>query len=454
MTKIEPRTLKGFRDYLPETMIPRERLIETARRVYRSYGFAPIDTPALEYLDVLTGKGSDETDKQLYRFQDHGDRWVGLRFDLTVPLARFAAQYANTLGLPFKRYHVATVWRGENTQRGRYREFVQCDFDTIGTLALAADVETALVINDLFQALGFSDFTIRLNNRQVLSGLLDVLGLSEQTVPVLRALDKLGKIGPAKVAEELETAAGATAAQSRQVVALADLQGANDSILAELERLTVGSELAQTGIARLRDLLAATRAAGVPEERLQLDPSIARGLDYYTGVIFETFLDKLPTIGSVCSGGRYDNLAAMFTNQQLPGIGASLGLDRLLAAMEELGMIDKVATPCPVLLTQFDAKFLPQYLKLAAELRAAGIGVELYPEAKKLGQQLKYADKRGFRVALVAGEDEFAAGTVQVKDLGSGETVQAKGAEVVAAVKRVLSVNPAPNGAAEVSPGR
>ncbi len=456
MTKIEPRTLKGFRDYLPEAMIPRERLIETARRVYRSYGFAPIDTPALEYLDVLTGKGSDETDKQLYRFQDHGDRWVGLRFDLTVPLARFAAQYANTLGLPFKRYHVATVWRGENTQRGRYREFVQCDFDTIGTLGLPADVETALVINDLFQALGFYDFTIRLNNRQVLSGLLDVLGLAERSVPVLRALDKLGKIGPAKVAEELETAAGATAAQARQVVALADLQGANDSILVELERLTVGSELAQGGIARLRDLLAATRAAGVPEARLQLDPSIARGLDYYTGVIFETFLDKLPTIGSVCSGGRYDNLAALFTNQQLPGIGASLGLDRLLAAMEELGMVDKVATPCPVLLTQFDAKFLHQYLRLAAELRAAGIGVELYPEPKKLGQQLKYADRRGFRVALVAGEDEFAAGTVQVKNLGSGETVQAKGvAEIAATIGRAMNSNSAaPNGAAEVSPGQ
>jgi histidyl-tRNA synthetase len=440
--KIEPRTLKGFRDYLPEAMIPRERLIDTARRVYRSYGFAPIDTPALEYLEVLTGKGSEETDKQLYGFKDHGGRDVGLRFDLTVPLARFAAQHAAALGLPFKRYHIATVWRGENTQRGRYREFVQCDFDTIGTLALAADVETVLVIHDLFRALGLSEFTIRLNNRQALSGLLAKLGLADRAAAVLRVLDKLGKIGPAKVAEELETAADTSAAQARQVVALADLQGTSDEILRELERLTVGSEIAQVGIARLRDLAAAARAAGVPEGRLVLDPSIARGLDYYTGVVVETFLDRLPTIGSVCSGGRYDNLAGLFTKEQLPGIGASLGLDRLLAAMEELGLVEKVATPAPVLLTQFDAKFLPQYLALAAALRAAGIGVELYPEPKKLGQQLKYADKRGFRVALVAGEDEFAAGTVQVKDLASGESQQVKTAdgdgELLAAVRRVL----------------
>src|SRR5215470_8767795 len=207
---ITPRTLKGFRDYLPEQMMPRERLIATARRVYRSYGFLPIDTPALEYEEILTGKGGAETDKQLYRFEDSGGRRVALRFDLTVPLARFVAQYSNELGLPFKRYHIATVWRGENTQRGRYREFMQCDFDTIGTLSPAADIETALVIHDLFQALGLPDFTIRINNRQILTGLLERFGLADKSVAVLRALDKLAKVGPEKVGQEMAATAGAT----------------------------------------------------------------------------------------------------------------------------------------------------------------------------------------------------------------------------------------------------
>src|SRR5687767_6851728 len=239
---IEPRTLKGFRDYLPEAMIPRERLIETARRVYRSYGFSPIDTPALEYLEILAGKGSDETDKQLYKFQDAGDRWVALRFDLTVPLARFAAQHIGELGTPFKRYHIGTVWRGENTQRGRYREFMQCDFDTIGTTSAVADIETALVIHDLMAAIGFSDFTTRLNNRQVLTGLLEKLGLADKSVPLLRALDKLGKIGPANVAEEMQSTAGATPEQAAEVLKLAKLSGDNDRILAQLEALVTGSE--------------------------------------------------------------------------------------------------------------------------------------------------------------------------------------------------------------------
>src|SRR5688572_15302717 len=211
---IEPRTLKGFRDYLPAAMIPRERLIETARRVYRSYGFSPIDTPALEYLEILTGKGSDETDKQLYKFQDHGQRWVALRFDLTVPLARFVAQHIGELGTPFKRYHIASVWRGENTQRGRYREFMQCDFDTIGTLSVAADIETTLVIHDLFRAIGIQAFTINVNNRMVLTGLLEKFGLAEKTTPILRALDKLAKIGREKVAAEMMSAAGATEEQA------------------------------------------------------------------------------------------------------------------------------------------------------------------------------------------------------------------------------------------------
>jgi histidyl-tRNA synthetase len=440
--RITPRTLKGFRDYLPEVMIPRERLIDTARQVYRSYGFSPIDTPALEYLEILSGKGSDETDKQLYKFQDHGGRWVGLRFDLTVPLARFAAQHANELGLPLKRYHIATVWRGENTQRGRYREFMQCDFDTIGTRSVAADIETVLVIHDLFRAIGLADFTIRMNNRMVLTGLLERLELVDRATAVLRAVDKLGKIGPDAVAEEIVSAAGATPEQARQVLQLSEIAGTNDEVLRQVESLVAGSETGQAGVARLKEALDGVAAAGVPVGRVRLDVSIARGLDYYTGTVLETFLDALPGIGSVCSGGRYDNLAALFTAQELPGIGASLGLDRLLAAMEELGMVEKVATPAPVFIPFFDPDRLAQYLGLASALRAAGIGVEVFPDPKKLGQQLKYADRRGFRVALIAGGNEFRDGVCQVKDLQTGVKqdvpLEANAASVIAAVQIIL----------------
>lgn len=445
---IEPRTLKGFRDYLPEAMIPRERLIETARRVYRSYGFSPIDTPALEYEEILIGKGGGETDKQMYRFPDPGGRPVAMRFDLTVPLARFVAQHLNELDLPFKRYHIAAVWRGENTQRGRYREFMQCDFDTIGTLSPAADIETALVIHDLLLAIGFTDFKIHVNNRMVLNGLLERLGLADKSVAVLRALDKLHKIGPDAVAAEMAETAGTTAEQSRDVLRLAELSdreagATNDTVLKELGPLVSGSERGETGVARLAELLAAVKAAGVPDSRLKLDVAIARGLDYYTGTIFETFLGQLPSLGSICSGGRYDNLAELYTSQKLPGIGASLGLDRLLAGMEELGMLPKVVTPAEVFIPYFDAARLHDYLQLAATLRRAGYGVEVYPEPKKLGQQLKYADRRGFRIALVAGENELNAGTVQVKNLATAqsETVRLdpEASELLAVIKRMLA---------------
>ena len=443
MTLITPRTLKGFRDFPPELMIPREAIMETARQVYRSYGFAPIDTPALEYLEILAGKGGEETDKQLYRFTDHGGRDVGMRFDLTVPLARFAAQHIGQLGTPFKRYHLATVWRGENTQRGRYREFMQCDFDTIGTTALAADVETALVIHDLLLALGFERFTMHVNNRRVLTGLLEKLDLAEQSTSLLRSLDKLGKIGRDKVAAEMIREAGATAEQANAVLQFADLSGTHDEVLSALGPLLEGNETGQEGAARLVDFLAAVEAAGLPEDRIKLDLSIARGLDYYTGIIFETTLDDLPGIGSICSGGRYDNLAELYTKQQLPGIGASLGLDRLLAAMEELGMIEDVGSPAPVFIPYFDKTALHEYLRMAQVVRSAGIGCEVYPEPKKLAPQLKYANRRSFRVALIVGSDELASGKCQVKDLANGKSSEVSmaedAAELIAEVRRILA---------------
>jgi histidyl-tRNA synthetase len=417
---ITPRTLSGFRDFLPESMIPRERLMETARNVYRSYGFVPIDTPTLEYAEILCGKGSEETDRQMYRFM-HGKRDVAMRFDLTVPLARFVAQHANELGLPFKRYHIGTVWRGERPQAGRYREFAQCDFDTIGTTSIASDIETAMVIFDLMKAIGFEKFSIRMNNRKVLNGLLEKFGLLESSVAVLRTLDKLPKIGRDKVKDEMLEVTPATEEQVNNILQLAEISGTNEEILKQLEKLCAGNELAELGHAQISEIIAATSAVGIGQEHLQIDVSIARGLDYYTGSIFETFLGDLPTIGSVCSGGRYDNLAQLYTKQELPGIGASLGLYRLLAAMQSLNMIPESKTTADVLIVQFDKTRLSDYISMAATLRQSGLKVEVYPDAKKLNQQFKYADRRGFQATIIAGADELAAGVVQVKWMESGE---------------------------------
>lgn len=419
---IQPRTLRGFRDYLPEAMMPREQLIDTARQVYRSYGFSPIDTPALEYEEILAGKGGDESDKLMYRFEDGGGRRVGMRFDLTVPLARFAAQHVGQLGVPWKRYQIATVWRAEKSQRGRYREFMQCDFDTIGTRALAADIETAVVIHDLFSTLKLSDIHIYINHRQVLTGLLEQVGLLDQSVVVLRAIDKLAKIGHEKVAKEIETVGGASPQQAKEVLQLCTISGTNDDMLRQVEALVSSSETGMEGLDALRQIVAGACAAGVPQDKIKIDVATARGLDYYTGTVYETFLDRLPNIGSVCSGGRYDNLAKLFTRQELPGIGASLGLDRLLAAMEELGMVEKVSTPAQVFIPFFEKSRLHEYFQLATQIRSAGIGVEVFPEPKKLGQQLKYADRRGFRIALIMGDQEFTDRTCQVKNLATGSS--------------------------------
>lgn len=416
---IQPRTLSGFRDFLPEMMIPREKLMETARKVYRSYGFVPIDTPTLELSEILCGKGSEETDRQMYRFQ-HGKRDVAMRFDLTVPLARFVAQHHNELGMPFKRYHIGNVWRGERPQAGRFREFAQCDFDTIGTDSIASDIETVLVINDLIRAIGFEQFKIRLNNRKVLNGILEKANLAEHSVAVLRALDKLPKIGPEKVRQEMLETTGAPDSSIDQILMLSQISGTNREIIQQLGALCEGNELAEQGRAQLSDVIDATQALGLTEKNLEIDVSIARGLDYYTGTIVETFLTDLPSFGSICSGGRYDNLAQLYTKQKLPGIGASLGLDRLLAAMQQLDLIPPTKTTAEVMIVQFDKSKLSNYLKLAASLRSHGIAVELYPESKKLNQQFKYADRRGARAVIVAGTDEFASGVVQIKWLADG----------------------------------
>lgn len=437
--RIEPRTLKGFRDYLPEMMMPRERLLEAARVVYRRYGYAPIDTPALEYAEILLGKGGEESDKIVYRFQDHGGRDVALRFDLTVPFARFAAMHVPRLGTPFKRYAMGPVWRGENTGHGRYREFWQCDFDTIGTTAAASDAEALLVAHDLLLAAGVGNFTLRVNHRQVLGGLLETMGLSEKASAVLRAIDKLPKAGAEAVAAEMAEKAGATRAQAETVLALARRSGEPLAVLGELARELAGSTAGAAGVDRLREVFEAALGAGLPEERIGLDLGIARGLDYYTGIIFETFLGDLPGIGSVCSGGRYDDLAGLYTRQALPGVGASLGVDRLLAALEELKALGAPGPVAPVLVAQFEPGRLGACLGLARRLHAHGLGAEVYPEARKIGQQLQHAEKKGYSLVVLAGPDERARGAWKIKRLADRREEEAAEADVPAAAARMLA---------------
>ena len=434
MPVIQPQTLKGFRDFPPALALERERMIDVAKAVYRSYGFAPIDTPALELSKVLLAKVDPgaEIVRQLYRFTDNGGRDVALRFDLTVPFARFVAMHLQDLGMPFKRYHVGPVWRGENTQAGRYREFVQCDFDTIGTASGSADIEVALVMHDLLAALGVERFTVRISDRHVLGGVLDALGIGDRSVGVLRAVDKLAKQGPDAVRDELVDRVGLSGAQAADVL---DLAASDLDVVAD----RFGSrERVAGGIERLRQLFEVAAAVGIPDGRLAVDLSISRGLDYYTGTVYETFLGDLPEIGSVCSGGRYDDLVGLYANQSLPGVGASLGLDRLLAAFEELGMLGTAATPAAVLVVRFPKVALADLHAMAADVRRAGVGVEVYPDEKKVGAQLQLAERRGARVAVLAGPAELAEGNVKVKDLAARTEATVPRSGLVAEVRRIV----------------
>ena len=418
--RITPRTLKGFRDFLPDLAAAREWIVDTAKVVYRSFGFLPIDTPVLEYSEILLGKGGDESDKQMYRFEDQGGRDVAMRFDLTVPLARFVAQHAGTLGMPFKRYHVGPVWRGESPQRGRYREFMQFDFDTIGTTSVASDVETVLVVVELARALGLGDATVRFNHRGILNGLLERLELAEHGPAVLRALDKLPKVGPQRAASEIEANTGAEPARVELILELGQITGSADDVLEQVAALVGDTEAGGRGVDRLGAVVSGLDASGATRREFAVDVSIARGLDYYTGLVYETFLGSSPGIGSISSGGRYDDLAGVYTKQELPGIGGSLGVDRLLAAFEELGRIGESPASATVLLTLFDEGRLDDHLAVATRLRRSGVSVEVYPDPRKLSAQLKYADRRGHRFAVIIGDGEWDAGTAQLKDMVSG----------------------------------
>jgi histidyl-tRNA synthetase len=413
---IDPRVASGLRDIPPSAMIPRERMLDAFRKTFSSFGFLPIETPHIERVEVLTGKGagSDEVLRQIFDVTNKGGTpgELALRFDLTVPLARFIARHVDELGIPFKRYAIGSVFRGERPAKGRFREFVQCDFDTVGTTSPLADAETVNLIYSALTNAGVPKFTIWINNRQILNGFLHLFGADRKLASVLRALDKLDKIGEEKVIAELTrpaesepAGAGLSDDQARELVVFAALQGGAE-ILDDLQARLPADSPAQAGIQNLREILALLRAAEVPDGFVRVKMGLARGLDYYTGVVFETTVDGWERFGSISSGGRYDNLASLFTSRKLPGVGASIGLDRLVALLEESNQLPKTGTTVPVLVAHFPGVSPSTPVALASRLRAAGIGAEVYPDPIQIGKQMGYGTIRGHKLAVIVGPDE------------------------------------------------
>lgn len=419
---IQTRILKGFRDYLPDMTIPRQEMIRSISKVFASHGYSPIDTPALEYSEILLGKGSEETDKQLYRFQDNGKRDVALRFDLTIPLARFAAMHIDDLGVPFKRYHIAPVWRAEKPQRGRFREFIQCDIDTIGTESSFADAEILAVISRALSSLEVKH-QFRINNRKILNGLLESLNAVEDSVSILRALDKLEKAGIEAVSEELQAQTRLTKEQIKTLFSLMTLSEKDQTckeVLNNISQSMQNSQLVQEGVKELQEILEYLKCYELNYQEPQIDLTIARGLDYYTSTVFETRLSDLPEIGSISSGGRYDNLVGIYSKRSLPGVGCSIGLDRLLAALQELKRLPDMTTTSQVLLTWTDKSLLKETIALADSLRLKGFAAEVYLESAKLSKQLKYANRKNIPFVTIAGPEELEKSICSVKDLNKG----------------------------------
>lgn len=443
---IDPRVASGLRDVPPSVMIPRERMLETFRKTFASFGFVPIETPHIERMEVLTGKGagSDEVLRQIFEVTNKGGTRgeLALRFDLTVPLARFVAKHVNELGTPFKRYAIGSVFRGERPAKGRFREFTQCDFDTVGTESAVADAETAQVIYSALTAAGVPGFTITINNRKILDGLLDVLKIDFHRADVLRVLDKLEKAGREKCEDELTevlivknrvrtvvpegvsyTSEALSKEESRdlgkKILDFVAKHRGGPEALDDLEEELGMNAKAREGIDNLRQVVGLLDAAGVPADSLAIDVGLARGLDYYTGVVFETTVDGWERFGSVASGGRYDNLASLFTDRRLPGVGASIGLDRLLALMEEAGWLTGKSTTVPVLVANFPGVDASVPFGLAARLRKADIGAETFPEPIQVGKQMGYGSSRGHRFAVIVGPDEAHNGTFNLRDLAT-----------------------------------
>ncbi|MGB9723792.1 MAG: histidine--tRNA ligase [Chloroflexia bacterium] len=420
MPKIEPRILKGTRDFLPRTMILRQYVMDTLRRTFEQFGFEPLETPAIEYAETFEGKSDAEVDKLLYRFTDHGGRRVALRYELNVALARVAAQYQSELVFPFKRYQMGPVWRADKPQKGRYREFWQCDVDIVGSASMLADAEVLAVVYTSLRNLGFERFTIRLNDRKILSGLGIVAGVpAERTAGLYRAIDKLERDGAERV-RELLLEEGLPAETAGRLLEMVQMPGGGPEVLAGLRSRFADVPVGLEGVAEMEELLGYLEALGVPAGHYRLDLSMVRGLGYYTGPIYETVVEE-PRIGSISGGGRYDRMVGLF-GPDMPATGVSLGLERIVDVISELHLLELPATIVQALVALFDAEYVPAALNLAQELRRAGIRTEVYLEVgAPLGRQFRYADRKGIPYVLVIGPDEAAAGAVTVKEMHTGE---------------------------------
>ena len=423
MATVTPRTLSGFMELLPAQQQQLERMMDILRTTYSRYGFTPLDTPVIEASEVLLAKGGGETEKQIYRFQK-GDSDLALRFDLTVPLAKYVALHGNDLAFPFRRYQIGKVYRGERAQRGRFREFYQADIDIIGDgkLDITNEAEIPSIIYQTFTALGLTRFQIRVNNRKILNGFYAMLGLTDRSGDIMRTVDKLDKIGPHKVRACLMDDVGLTAEQAEEIMRFISITGSNDQVLSALEGYRSRHELFDQGLDELTTVTRYLAAFGVPEVNFAVDLTIARGLDYYTGTVYETTLLDYPEIGSVCSGGRYDNLAEYYTDRQLPGVGISIGLTRLFYVLGEQGLLNPSlpTAPADVLILPMTQDLTPA-IQLATRLRGAGVRTQLYTEQKKFKAKMNYADKLGVPYVVFLGDDEIAAGLVACKDMTSGE---------------------------------
>lgn len=416
-TLIQPKILKGFRDFLPESEIQRSLLIEKLTKTFRSYGFVPIDTPVLEYSEILLRKSNGETEKQVFRFEDNGKRDVAMRFDLTVPFARFVAEHKDELYFPFKRYHIAKVWRGEKPQAGRYREFYQCDFDMVGSDSASSDFEILSLMKSALSEIGVDNITIKVNHRGIFNVFLEKLGLSEKSEDVLRIVDKLAKIGEEQVTLQLNEI---TQDENKSKEILTFIAG-KDDFDSTLELIgSMAGEKANPFVERMKDIRQMMKASGI-DSTYVLDPSITRGLDYYTGVVYETFLNDLPSIGSVCSGGRYDNLAGLYMKEKISGVGSSIGLDRLIAGLEQLGIISKKGSFVDLEIFCMDSSLAVEYQGLAQKLRNAGISCEVFPDAKKIGQQYNVTDKKGIKWGILMNAENAKQGVFVLKNLETRE---------------------------------
>ena len=423
MATVTPRTLSGFMELLPAQQQQLERMMDILRTTYSRYGFTPLDTPVIEASEVLLAKGGGETEKQIDRVQT-GDADLALRFDLTVPLAKYVALHGNDLAFPFRRYQIGKVYRGERAQRGRFREFYQADIDIIGDgkLDITNEAEIPSIIYQTFTALGLTRFQIRVNNRKILNGFYAMLGLTDRSGDIMRTVDKLDKIGPHKVRACLMDDVGLTADQAEEIMRFISITGSNDQVLSALEGYRSRHELFDQGLDELTTVTRYLAAFGVPEVNFAVDLTIARGLDYYTGTVYETTLLDYPEIGSVCSGGRYDNLAEYYTDRQLPGVGISIGLTRLFYVLGEQGLLNPSlpTAPADVLILPMTQDLTPA-IQLATRLRGAGVRTQLYTEQKKFKAKMNYADKLGVPYVVFLGDDEIAAGLVACKDMTSGE---------------------------------